>query len=396
MELDDSCRAICDELRAQAPALRACALDVDANPEHITAYADTEAFRTVHRLSMPGAQQLRQHIQRYPRRRCLEFAAGLFEAARGDAGATLACPGPSVAGAVIDLLADDDQRARFYDAVGDGRTWAFCAITEPQAGSDAMRMATRLDPDGSGGYLLTGVKRFIGNAACGRIGVVFARTGPSPLAIRAALVEVPAKGLNGLTATPLDMLGLRGARIGQLQLDAVPVAATDLLGNHLSAGQRGMWGAIRAFDKVRLQVGAMALGTAAAVCDYVRSERRELSTWDSSVVDTAMGRIRATRDLLHRAAADVDADRGRGHLASLAKLESVALARQVTTEIPRLLGRGALLEHPLLEKWRRDAQGFEFMEGTSAIQRLNIAEGYLRRTAAKAATTNAPLVGAAR
>jgi alkylation response protein AidB-like acyl-CoA dehydrogenase len=47
--------------------------------------------------------------------------------------------------------------------------------------------------------------------------------------------------------------------------------------------------------------------------------------------------------------------------------------------LPRVLGPGALLEHPLLEKWRRDAMGMEFMEGTSDIQRLNVAQGYLRR-----------------
>jgi alkylation response protein AidB-like acyl-CoA dehydrogenase len=143
--------------------------------------------------------------------------------------------------------------------------------------------------------------------------------------------------------------------------------------------RRGMWGAIRAFDNVRVQVGAMAVGTATAVHEYVRERRRQLTGAEAAQLEAARARIEATRDLLYRAAAEVDADRGRGHLASLAKLEAVALVRRATAVLPRVLGPGALLEHPLLEKWRRDAMGMEFMEGTSDIQRLNVAQGYLRR-----------------
>jgi alkylation response protein AidB-like acyl-CoA dehydrogenase len=32
-----------------------------------------------------------------------------------------------------------------------------------------------------------------------------------------------------------------------------------------------------------------------------------------------------------------------------------------------------MLAHPLLEKWRRDAYAFEFMDGTTNMQRLQIA-----------------------
>jgi alkylation response protein AidB-like acyl-CoA dehydrogenase len=49
----------------------------------------------------------------------------------------------------------------------------------------------------------------------------------------------------------------------------------------------------------------------------------------------------------------------------------------VTAGLPSLLGPAARLEHPLLGKWWRDASGFEFMEGTTAIQRLAVAQGYL-------------------
>ena len=51
------------------------------------------------------------------------------------------------------------------------------------------------------------------------------------------------------------------------------------------------------------------------------------------------------------------------------------LATRATLTVASLLGPGSLLEHPLLEKWSRDARGFEFMEGTSNMQKLNVFQG---------------------
>jgi alkylation response protein AidB-like acyl-CoA dehydrogenase len=197
------------------------------------------------------------------------------------------------------------------------------------------------------------------------------------MAIRAVLVRVPAPGLQ---TSALETLGLRGARIGELSFTDVPIAAGDVLGRHLPVTRRGIWGAIKAFDNVRVQVAAMALGTALAVVEYVRDHRRSARAGAMDDVASFGARIEAVRQLIYRAATDVDSAQGRGHLSSLAKLEAVELAQLATRRLPALLGRGALLEHPLLEKWRRDALGFEMMEGTAAIHRLNIAEGRLRTT----------------
>jgi alkylation response protein AidB-like acyl-CoA dehydrogenase len=272
-------------------------------------------------------------------------------------------------------MGSEEQNERLATAIAGGRTWTFLAITEPDAGSDATRLRTELRTDATGGYELYGTKRYIGNGSRGTFGVVLARTGPSPLSLRAVLVKAPAPQLR---AHALDMVGLRGARISELTFDGLPVEPGDLLGGHLSKLRRGMWGVIQAFNTVRVQVSAMAVGTALAVHDYVRTERREWTVWELAELDTAAAEIEAVRLLTYRAAIEVDADRQRGYHASMAKTAAVALAKRVTTRLPRLLGRGALLEHPLLEKWWRDASAFEFMEGTSHIQRLHVAQGYLK------------------
>jgi len=238
-------------------------------------------------------------------------------------------------------------------------------MTEPDVGSDATAIRTRLDPDPDHGYRLTGGKRYVANAARGQTGVVWARTGTSLLSIRAVVVPPTAPGF---AASSLDMMGLRGACIGQMSFDGVPVPPETVLGGHLPASRRGLWGAGRAFNVIRLQIAAQALGTAFAVVDCVREQR---PGWAGHELMSA--RLAAARDMLFDSATEVDRDPDGRRAPSLAKLHATNLAIEVTRWAETALAPGALLDHPLLEKWCRDVYAFEFMDGTSNILRLAMA-----------------------
>lgn len=372
MDLDNALLAARESAREHAADLRSRALAVDARPDDMAPHLDSPAYRAIQRGYFPTGYAVGDTFTRMS---YLEEVVWLTELSRGDAGVLLACPGPALAGLAVNLLGSPAQVERFYSTIADGRTWAFCAVTEPAAGSDATRLQTELRPDGSGDYLLRGTKRYIGNGSRGSIGVVFARTGSSPLSIRAALVELPAAGAETFA---LDMVGLRGARLAQLNFADVPVPAADLLGNHLNPMRRGMWGAMQMFNAARLQIGSMAVGTAFAVHDYVCAARASFTAWQRAELAGTKAHIEAARRMLYRAGADVDLDPEHSQLAAQAKLTAVRLAVRVTTRLPRFLGPGALLDHPLLEKWWRDARAFEFMEGTSNIQLLTIAKQHLR------------------
>jgi acyl-CoA dehydrogenase len=356
-------RADAAALRAQArelaTALRAHALTIDSDPVRAADLVDAAVFQEIARYSTAALDGVTRTEM-------------LIELARGDAGAVLACPGPALAGVVVRILGDEEQNERLAEATADGRTWGFLAITEPGAGSDVTRLTTELRQHAAGAYRLHGEKRYIGNGYRGTAGVVLARTGPGPLALRAALVLGAAHGPN-LRATPLDMVGLRGAQISAMSFDGLPVAAEDLLGRHLSPLRRGMWGVQQAFNTVRIQVAAMALGTAWGVYDYVYARCGGRFGARRGEIEAAEADIAAVRLLVLDAAAALEADRHAGHHAATAKLVATRLARRLSARLPRLIGRGALLEHPLLEKWRRDSAAFEFMEGTGHIQMLHIA-----------------------
>ncbi|SFC88446.1 acyl-CoA dehydrogenase family protein [Streptomyces aidingensis] len=374
-ELDARLRAVRDHAREAAEDLRARALSIDAEPHAMEQHLDSPAFAMIRESALPEeyrsaspAPALAGGDDPAGRGSCLESMVGVLELFRGDVGALLACPSPALAGVFVALLGDEEQKKRFYERVRTGRTWAFFAMTEPGRGSDATAMETRLERDGQGGWLLHGTKRYIGNGARGGIGVVFARTGPSPLHIRAALVELPASGWR---AEPLDMVGLRGAALSEIRLDGVPVPGGMLLGEHLPATRRGIWGAVQTFNNMRMQVAAAAVGTAQAMAEYIARHRP-----GTPGTRRAVARAEAARSLVYEAAARIDRNPDRGYLSSAAKLGATRMAVETAHWAAAALGPAGLLDHPLLEKWTRDVCAFEFMDGTGNIQRLHVARGY--------------------
>jgi alkylation response protein AidB-like acyl-CoA dehydrogenase len=372
IDFDTRLRAVRDVSREAAEDLRARALSIDTDPDAMDGHLDSPVFEMVRQANTPARFREPVPGAKLPllldSSSCLETVVGTLELARGDAGTILACPSPALAGVFVEMLGNEEQQERFYTRLHGGRTWTFFAMTEPGRGNDATAMETRFERDGNGGWLLHGKKRYIGNGARGGIGVVFGRTGRSALSIRAALVEPPVAGWHGHR---LDMVGLRGAYLSELTFDAVPVPGDMLLGEHLPVTRRGMWGAIKTFNNMRIQVAAAAVGTAVAMAEYVVEHRKA-----APGAHLMSSRVEAARELVYEAAARIDRDPERGYLSCAAKLGATRMAVEVARWAAGALGPAGLLEHPLLEKWTRDACAFEFMEGTGNIQRLHVAKGY--------------------
>jgi len=364
------------EARTYADLLRPTALDLDRDPDLALGLPDRGLpWRRLAGLPAEyNPDPLRVGGRPVLLHTCVEQVVVLEELARADAAAVLALPGPAMSGFVVADLADDEQRQRYWQTVAAGPTWTFFAMTEPTHGSDPGGMGSTLRPDGDG-FRLDGVKRYIGNGARSRLGVVFARRNAGPLGVVAVLVDTDRLGF---TAEPLPTLGLRGLQLSELRMTDVPVAATDILGRHRSAARQGMWTATRTFNRYRPVVSCFALGVAQAAYDLVVTERRRYRADERHLIAGWQQRLAGTRALVLAAARAADRDPSDGTLASAAKLRATRLAEEITTSAVRLLGPGARWEHPLLDKLLRDARAFEFMEGTGNIQRLTLAQGYLQ------------------
>jgi alkylation response protein AidB-like acyl-CoA dehydrogenase len=370
-ELTPRALAVRDLTRDLAADLRARALAVDAAPDAMDAHLSCTAFALIRQAETPvehREQSAGDPAALLDARSCLESVVGQLELAYGDAGTLLACPAPGLAGVFVRMFGSPAQQSEFFGRLRDSRTWTFFAMTEPAHGSDATAIETRLNRAADGGWTLTGRKRYIGNGARGGIGVVFGRTGPSVLAIRAALVRLPSSGCH---AVPLDQVGLRGAGLSEMTFDGLPVAPDMLLGEHLSATRRGLRAAVDTFNHMRVRVAAAAAGTTLAIVDYVAEQHK-----GAPGLELADARARAARELVCQAAVRIDHDPAQGYLSSAAKLSATRTAVRTARWASAALGPGGLLEHPLLEKWVRDVHAFELMEGTGNIQRQQIARGY--------------------
>ncbi|MFE0171823.1 acyl-CoA dehydrogenase family protein [Streptomyces sp. NPDC059002] len=353
------------------------ALALDADPEWVRHCFDLPAVRYLARMGIPAAYGHDPEPiggRRFRGELALERAVIMEELACADAGMLIAAPGPLLAGVLVEVLADEAQKEWFYGRMTAEPLWTCFALTEPDHGSDAAAMTTSLTPRKEGeGLELRGAKRYVGNAARARIGVVFARTGPGPLGVNAVLT---ATDVPGFRAAALPMIGLRGALISSIELDGVAIADEQVLGRHLSPSRRGTWAFIQTFNRLRPGVAAIALGVARAAHAYVRDNRRQLKADERHRLDRLGRQVRACRELVHRAAAAVDHDGASGHLPSAAKVRAARLAEEATLQACAFFGPGARLEHPFLDKLARDARAMEFLEGTSSMQKLNLFQGY--------------------
>ncbi|MGB2570921.1 acyl-CoA dehydrogenase family protein [Micromonospora citrea] len=375
-ELDGRLTALRTRAAEWAGDLATVALDLD--PDAVHRVLDTPVMRylaTARYAPSADTPTLTADGHRFHLDSVLEQVVFFEELATVDVGAVLAAPGAPMAGPLVDLLGDEEQREWFFEQLRSRPTWVFFALTEPAHGSDAAGLTTRLDPDGDG-FRLTGAKRYVGNAPRARLGVVFARVRPGPLGLRAVLVTAPAPGL---TIEALPTIGLRGAALGAITMSSVAVTDDRMLGRHLPATRRGVLSWVRVFNRIRPRVAAMGIGIARAACQYVRAHRRALRPAERDRLDALCRRVEGVRQLNLAAAAAVDADPADGRLASAAKARAARLAEDVTVASLEFFGSGARLDHPLLGKLARDARGVEFMEGASNVQKLIVSQDLIRR-----------------
>jgi alkylation response protein AidB-like acyl-CoA dehydrogenase len=366
----------CAELAAE---FREPGMLLDRDPDCVADLPLLRGVRFSQEIVMPAQYQSRE-----------EFPPELLQAVASTVGATILCerlaygdpgvlmgsPGPSLSGATVKALGDDAQKHRYFSRVAAAPTYTFFGVTEPGKGSAATELETTLTPaDDGDGWLLNGEKCYIGNGSRAELGVVFCRRATGPWGVEAVLVDTAAEGFH---ATPLPMMGLRGARFSRLRFDNVRIPPEQLLGAHRPPSRRGMHAATRTLYRARPGVAAFALGCAQAVCDYVDQERPVSAGHRWRRREALLDRIAAVRTALYRVAADIDRDVVNGHRVGAAKMSAAQVAQEATVLAAELLGPASLIEHPWLEKVYRDVRAFEIMEGTTNLHRLSVFQGLLK------------------
>ena len=283
-----------------------------------------------------------------------------------DPASTLTLPGASLSGAAVEALGDAKQQDRFFSRwVDDPNTRSFFGVTEPGHGTNAHLLSTTLSLDV---LSVSGTKRWIGNLTNASTGVLFVRSAPGLLGIRAVLLDLPTVGAD---VVPLDMTGMRTAGLGELRLNDVTIGGNDVLGSHLPASRRGLWGMTQTFLRMRMQVASMALGAGWALLEEVSGaspSKLDPRSEELAVRGSALARM------VWRCAGETEND-GVDVRSSLCKAACVTWA----TDIAIYAGASSIGNRALVNKLVRDVVGLEFMEGVGAKQRQIIATDWLRQ-----------------
>jgi alkylation response protein AidB-like acyl-CoA dehydrogenase len=284
------------------------------------------------------------------------------ELSRGDMGLAYAALAPaSVAHALIDY-GTDEQRAQYLPwFTREKLTAAAFALVEPEPAFDPAILSTRAKKAG-GEYVLRGTKTLVPLGERAELFLVAAAIdGRTPALF---LVE---RGTPGLSVAPEPAMGLRSAGPCRVVLEDVRVPRAAVLGGAPDAVD---YGAV--VDSGRIAWGAMAVGTAQAMLDYVipycndRQAFGEPISHRQSVAfliaDIAI-EVEGMRLLVWRAASR--AERGRRHRreAYLAQLHCADKGMKVGTDGVQLLGgHGFVKDHPV-ERWYRNLRGAGVMQG---------------------------------
>ena len=283
---------------------------------------------------------------------------------------------------------NEAQRQRYLPPLCKGEKLGALALTEPNAGSDAVGIQMRAKRDGRD-YLLSGTKTFITNGPVAGAMILYAKTEPEKGAkgITAFIVEPGCQGT--FTARHLEKMGERGSPTGELIFDEYRVPEENILGG-LNQGVSVMMGGLD-MERVAGTGWTLGMGERALELSLKYAKERvqfgqpigQFQLIQEKLVDMYVG-IESAKLLMYKAATMAQtADRG-GKGSEINKVAAAALllAGQVATQavlhaVQIHGGYSYMLDFPV-NRLLRDVKLGEIGAGTTEMRKIIIARELLR------------------
>lgn len=272
-------------------------------------------------------------------------------------------------------------QAQYLPQLASGTLIGGMALTEPDAGSDAMSIRTRAERDGAD-YVLTGTKTFITNGPIADLLVVYAVTEPAlgTKGLSAFVVQTRWEGFHA--SKSFDKLGMRGSPTGELVFDHVRVSQDHLLGP-LNGGVGVIMSGL---DLERAYYAATAVGIMEEMLEqslrYAQQRKQfgqpiaQFEMVEEKLADMST-QLDAARLFTYHTLAQAQRGERVSRMAASALLFAAEAANRATTQALQIHGGYGYTKDFQVERFFRDAKLLDIGAGTNEIRRLIIARELL-------------------
>ena len=257
----------------------------------------------------------------------------------------------------LDRFGSDELKNEFLKPAISGEYVSAIAVSEPEAGSDVASIKTFAKKD-KDDYLINGQKMWITNATQADFFCTLVNTSNEPSHKNKSLIVIPSK-LKGLSiGKKIDKIGLRSSDTAPVYFNNVRVPQRYRIGNE----GEGFALQMQQFQEERIFISASAL----VVLDNCINETIEYctnrSTFGKPIINNQaiqfrlaelQTEIEALRSLVYRACEQFITGKDMTYLASMAKLKSGRLTREVAdTCLQYWGGMGFTWENPISKIYR--------------------------------------------
>lgn len=312
-----------------------------------------------------------------------EYATALIELGKvcGGIGLSVAAHNSLCTGHIF-YHGSEEQKRKYLPKLASGEFIGAWGLTEPNTGSDAMRMKTTAVKEGNE-WVINGAKNWITHGLSGDVSVVLVRTGDllDSRGITAFIVE---KGTPGFSAVKIkDKLGVRASETAELIFDNVRIPEENVIGE---VGM-GFVQAMKVLDGGRISIAALSCGVARGAYEASVKYAKEREQFGKPI-----GQFQAIGFKLADMATEVEAAELLTMQAAYAKNNHLpvtklgAFAKYYASEVSVRCGNEAVQimggygytkEYPA-EKFLRDSKLMTIGEGTSEIQKMVISREILK------------------
>jgi glutaryl-CoA dehydrogenase len=300
------------------------------------------------------------------------YGLACMELEAGDSGVrTLVSVQGSLAMSAIHKFGTEEQKQEWLPPMARGEKLGSFGLTEPEAGSDPVSMTTTARRSADGGWVLDGVKRWIGLASIADVVVIWAKDSETGK-VRGFLVPTDSPGFEATEITQKH--SMRTSIQCDVELDGVEVGEDALL-----PGVEGLKGPFACLNEARYGIVWGVMGAARdcyeTALDY--SMRREqfgkpiagFQLTQQKLVEMKLGIEKGVLLALH-IGREKEAGRVTPQQISFGKLNNVRDALEIAREARTILGgNGVTGEYPVM-RHMANLESVLTYEGTSEVHTL--------------------------